>query len=363
MPSPWSPPARRFSSRPLRFPDTGGGDGRIVRDGGAFRAGPWSGPPPPGGWGDALQVFASDDPGAPAMLGAHGCEAGAVTFTPRFAPAPSLRLRAVFRPQYGEPVTAWFGGVPQPARAPTTRVVSVTPSALVWPENILRLYVSFSAPMRIGAAWDHIRMLDEGGQPMGGMFVEIDQELWDPEGRRLTVLFDPARIKRGLVDHINEGPPLVAGSRATLQIEPYWSDAAGQLLAEPFERTISVRPPLRTPIDPAAWRLTPPAAPDDPLIVEFDRPLDAALAVRALSVWKGGAELPGAARLEAAETRLAFTPDHPWTPGRYALRADPVLEDIAGNRIGRPFDIDRRAPGGQAAAARGAEVGFEVAFG
>jgi hypothetical protein len=346
----------------LRFPDTPGGGGRIVRDGGTFRAGPWSGPPPPGGWREALAVFASDDPAAPAMLGAHGREAGMVTFTPRFAPAPSLRLRAVFRPAGGDPVVAWFGGVPEPPRAPSTRVVSVTPSAEVWPENILRLYVSFSAPMRIGVAWDHIRVLDTAGRPMGGMFVEIDQELWDPGGRRLTVLFDPARIKRGLVDHINEGPPLTAGGRATLQIEPFWRDAAGALLAEPFSRTVSIGPPLRQAIDPAAWLITPPASPTSPLTVDFDRPLDAALGLRALCVCKGAAEVPGAVRLEAAETRLAFTPEHPWTPGRYALVADPVLEDIAGNRIGRPFDIDRRAPGGPEAAARGAEIPFEVGF-
>ena len=76
--------------------------------------------------------------------------------------------------------------------------------------------------MRLGEAWPHIRMLDAGGAPMGGMFVEIDQELWDPRGQRLTVLFDPARIKRGLVDHINEGPPLAVGARCALEI-----DAAG----------------------------------------------------------------------------------------------------------------------------------------
>ncbi len=124
-----------------------------------------------------------------------------------------MRLRAVFRPRSGEPVIAWFGGVPRPAaRADDAACSQVTPSADVWPENVLRLYLTFSAPMRIGEAWRHIRMLDDAGRPMGGMFVEIEQELWDPEGRRLTVLFDPARIKRGLVDHINEGPPLSVGA-------------------------------------------------------------------------------------------------------------------------------------------------------
>lgn len=326
----------------MRFPETAGGGGRIVREGGVFRAGPWSGPPPPGGWPEALQVFASEAPGAPAMLGAYGREAGMITFTPRFSPAPAVRLRAEFRPRDGAPVTAWFGGVPAPERAPSTRVVSVTPGAEVWPENVLRFYVTFSAPMRLGVAWDHIRMLDGAGRPMGGMFVEIDQELWDPQGRRLTVLFDPGRIKRGLVDHINEGPPLVVGETCTLEIDPLWRDAAGALLAEPWRKSIIVGAPLRAGLDPADWRLTPPAEPDGPVTIDFPHPLDAALALRAFSVWRGDEPVPCVAELGRGETRLLLTPAASWTPGRYAVRADPVLEDIAGNRIGRPFDIDRR---------------------
>ena len=294
------------------------------------------------------------------MLGTYRCEGGAVTFRPRFKPAQSVRLRAVFRPAAAEPITAWFGGVPTPVQAPTTRVLSVTPSADVWPENVLRLYLTFSAPMRIGEAWPHIRMLDADGQPMGGMFVEIEQELWDPEGRRLTVLFDPARIKRGLVDHINEGPPLVAGAQCTLVIDAAWRDAQGGKLVEGLAKTITVAASLRAALDPDAWRLTPPAWPGEPMVVDFPHPLDAALALRALSVWKGLAELPGVARLERQETRFVFAPDRPWTAGRYTLCADPVLEDIAGNRIGRPFDIDRREPGLAEAAARPAQLAFEI---
>ncbi|HEY2707266.1 MAG TPA: hypothetical protein VGI95_04375 [Caulobacteraceae bacterium] len=335
---------------------------RITRSGPDFRAEPWAGTEPTGGWREAFEVFAGDNPTSPGLLGSYRREGEAIVFTPRFTPAPSVRLRAVLRPPSGEPAIAWFGGVPRPERAPSARVLSVTPSADVWPENILRFYVTFSAPMRIGVAWDHIRMLDAAGRPMGGMFVEIDQELWDPEGRRLTVLFDPGRIKRGLVDNINEGPPFQVGERCTLQIEHFWRDSANDLLAQPFEKTVTISAPLREGLDPADWRLTPPTASNSPLTVDFPRPLDAALAVRALSVELAGRDVAGTAQLEASETRFVFRPDAPWTPGDYRLIADPVLEDIAGNRIGRPFDIDRRAPGGAEAAARGAEVGFSVPY-
>jgi hypothetical protein len=331
---------------------------RITRAGAAFRVAPWDFEAPAGGWADAFAVYAGDNPTAPPMLGAYARDGDGVAFTPRFVPAPAVRLRAVARPPGGEPLIAWFGGVPQPERAPSARVVAITPSADVWPENVLRFYVTFSAPMRIGVAWDNIRMLDASGRAMGGMFVEIEQELWDPEGRRMTVLFDPARIKRGLVDNINEGPPLSIGETCTLEIDHTWRDAAGSLLVKGLRKTIQVAPPLRGALDPAHWRLTPPASAGAPLTVDFPHPLDAALALRAFSVKRGQAEIDCTARLEANETRLTLTPDHGWRAGRYTLVADAVLEDIAGNRIGRPFDVDTRATG--RVLAHGAEIPFDV---
>jgi hypothetical protein len=343
----------------LRFPDGSGGAARIAQGGGVFRAGPWSGPPPAGGWRAAFSLFASEAPNAPPVLGTYALEDGEILFRPRFPPSPAIRLRAVFRPPAGAPVTAWFGGVPAPERAPTTRIVSVTPSASVWPENVLRLYVTFSAPMRMGVAWDHIRMLDADGRPMGGMFVQFDQELWDPTGRRLTVLFDPARIKRGLVDNIDEGPPLREGETCRLEIDASWRDAAGGLLAAPLRRTIVVGQPLRAALDPADWRLTPPAGPRERLVIDFPHALDAALALRAFSVTREGSAVQCASELAADDTRLMLTPQKPWRPGRYRVEADPVLEDIAGNRIGRPFEIEATTAGPRPQA-RPARLSFDV---
>ncbi len=44
--------------------------------------------------------------------------------------------------------------------------------------------------------------------------------------------------------------------------------------------------------------------------------------------------------IEAAETRWRFTPRDPWTAGDYDLVALAFLEDLAGNRIGRAFEVD-----------------------
>jgi hypothetical protein len=45
------------------------------------------------------------------------------------------------------------------------------------------------------------------------------------------------------------------------------------------------------------------------------------------------------------EERLwELTPSRPWPAGRYAIVVDPVLEDLAGNNLRRPFDREAAAP-------------------
>ena len=48
----------------------------------------------------------------------------------------------------------------------------------------------------------------------------------------------------------------------------------------------------------------------------------------------------GESAIEAGETRWLFTPRDPWTAGDYDLVALAFLEDLAGNRIGRAFEVD-----------------------
>ena len=78
------------------------------------------------------------------------------------------------------------------------RVVAVYPSSATLPENQLRFYLHFSAPMSRGEVYQHLQLLDQDGKPIVLPFLEIGEELWDTTGQRLTLLIDPGRIKRGL---------------------------------------------------------------------------------------------------------------------------------------------------------------------
>ena len=74
----------------------------------------------------------------------------------------------------------------------------------------------------------------------------------------------------------------------------------------------------------------------DPLLIDFPEPLDAALALRMISI----DGVRGHASLGPQERQWIFVPDQPWSKSGATLRVDTALEDLAGNKVGRPFEVD-----------------------
>ena len=177
---------------------------------------------------------------------------------------------------------------------------------------------------------------------MADPFLPLDVDLWNAERTRFTMLFDPGRVKRGILPNEEMGRALSDGRRYTLVVDTDWRDAAGQPLAAPFEREFRVGPPEERALEPAGWRLEPPrSGTRDPLTVSFPWPLDYGLLLRALRVSsEAGERVDGDIDVQRAETRWLFTPRAPWPPGEFRLIAASTLEDVAGNRIGRPFEVD-----------------------
>lgn len=284
----------------------------------------------------------------PAVLGAYRVEENIVRFEPRFPLTPGLSYRAVFHPNKipgssgtsTEPLAARIV-LAKPMKDPTT-VEQVYPSGDQLPENQLRFYIHFSGPMRQGEAFQHIHLLNSAGKPMDHPFLELDEELWDPQGKRFTLLFHPGRIKKGLKPREELGPILEAGKRYTLVIDQEWSDADGNPLKRSVRKSFQAGAALEQSPDPKTWKLSPPiAGTRDPLAVRFRGPLDQALLER--MVWVTdlqGHKVAGIATVTDHETRWQFTPQRAWQPGTYHVVADTRLEDPAGNSIRRPFEVD-----------------------
>ena len=313
-------------------------DAVVQLDGGVFRVAGWkaSAAAPAAGWESVLAVYAGEGE-APPMVGSYSVENGVLSFRPRYPLSAGLRVRAVFRPPSGSPIHAAFETAKAAPRAPTTQVAHIYPSTDLLPENQLKLYIYFSAPMQKGEAWSRIHLFDPNGTRVELPFVEIDHELWDRDNRRLTVLFDPGRIKRGVLPLREIGPSIESGKSYTLVIDREWLDHTGTPLTQGYRKPFRVGPPDREPIDTAKWKIAAPRSGTvEPVTIDFPEPLDYALLQHFLQI--EGVE--GAVSVDRKETRWRFTPAKPWQDKPHQIIVRTILEDLAGNKIGRPFDVD-----------------------
>ena len=196
--------------------------------------------------------------------------------------------------------------------------------------------------MSQGEAYGHIHLLDEKGKEVELPFLVLDEELWDHSGTRLTLFIDPGRIKRGVKPREDVGPSLEAGKRFSLVIDRDWADAEGRPLVRAFRKEFLVGPPDVTQPTPKEWKVVAPVAGSKaPLVVEFPEPLDHAELGRVLRVTdEAGREIAGRVTIGAKETRWCFTPESRWNSAPHRIAIATILEDLAGNSIARPFEVD-----------------------
>ena len=168
-----------------------------------------------------------------------------------------------------------------------------------------------------------------------------------------TILFDPGRVKRGILPNRATGRPLQPGVTFTIVVRREWPDAQGKPLASEFRKEYRVGPPIEAPLSTKPWGLAaPPAGSREPLRLTFPSPLDHGLVQRALSVVRGETAIPGEVSVANGETEWRFVPRGAWRPGQYVVSVLPVLEDPAGNRIGHAFETVSPADDTQAPPAR-----------
>ncbi len=331
--------------------------------------------------GDALAKPDLEE--APPLWGAYEIRESVIRFVPRFAPEPGIRYRARFdldrlrsvlkeldpsiaitdSKATAARLTSDFSLAKQPVE-PTTRISTVYPSANQLPENLLRFYIHFSSPMSRGEAYRHLKLLDAATKkPVHAPFLELEEELWSPDGTRFTLFIDPGRIKRGLTPREMFGPVLEAGKSYCLIVDRGWLDASGNPLQSEYRRTFRAGPPDESMPEPKKWSLAPPrAGARDAMVVRFPEPLDRGLLERVVGVLDPkGHLIPGAISIAEAETVWRFVPEDPWRPGNYRLSVGSELEDVAGNSVGSPFEVDMTSPITKRVKSERVEVPFAIA--
>jgi hypothetical protein len=209
-------------------------------------------------------------------------------------------------------------GQPQPL------VVRVQPSAGEVPANLLRFSIEFAAPVE-GPVLPRIGLAHVGGMPLREPFLQ--QELWSPDGRILTVLLHPGRVKTGLIAHEKLGPILREGEDVVLIFD--------KLLLKRWH----VGPEDADGPVASAWRLSPVrAASRQPLVVTLDAAIDGRDADELVVVDAHDRLVDGWAKLGDGETTWTFEPARSWQAGAYRLAVHATLEDPAGNRLNGHFE-------------------------
>jgi len=172
--------------------------------------------------------------------------------------------------------------------------------------------------------------------------------LWNFDRTRLTVWFDPGRVKRDLLRNQKLGAPLEEGKNYTLHISKDWKDANGYSLEENFTKNIYAVAADRSAPSTKNWSATiPKSGSKTPLIIHLGESMDHALLRKSLTVLDddSGEKIAGDITIKNHETEWIFTPIYNWKSAAYRIQINSELEDLAGNNFNRLFDTDLEKQG------------------
>ena len=213
-----------------------------------------------------------------------------------------------------------------PLRLQAQSVTSIEPSAPVLPSNTLRFYITFDRPARGIVHQSGLTLFDSNNIAVENAFMDFGQELWSPDGKRLTVFFDPGKIKRGVEAPHSELSPLKEG-------ESY------RIAFGTVQHAFRVGPALRERIDPSSWVISVVRGPARTVDVKFDRVMDAALLMDQLHLEdEEGRPVLATVRLIGGGYGVRLKPSRILKKGKYRIRVGQLLEDVAGNRIDEALD-------------------------
>ncbi|GAB3691062.1 hypothetical protein GCM10027592_08820 [Spirosoma flavus] len=218
----------------------------------------------------------------------------------------------------------------------------IYPSADTLPENLLKIYVQFSRPMREGQSLRYVTLLKNGTDTLPNVFLDLQPELWNTDRTLLTLWLDPGRIKRDLRPNQQLGAPLQAGATYRLAVSGDWPDTQGATLGKTLSKTFVTVSRDGVSPDPMQWSMSQPISGSrQPLAITFPEPLDYSLLLETFHIRReDGTSVNGTWRTSFDEEKVVFTPTKTWLAGNYTLRIESRLEDLAGNNLNRPFDRD-----------------------
>ncbi|MBI3348080.1 MAG: hypothetical protein HY020_12835 [Burkholderiales bacterium] len=225
--------------------------------------------------------------------------------------------------------------------------VDIHPAGPAVPENLLRFELRFDRSQRLPFDVERLKLLDGDGVEI--QHALLDVALPDADGRRITVLLDPGRVKTGVGPNLDAGRALKEGATVSLRV------LGGDVDVSPTVKTWRVTAAVSQPLQPELWQFSSPRrGTRDALSVDLRTPISST-GERLIAVQdEHGRRVDGTVTLGDGDTTWRFKPSRPWTTGPYRLMTHPGLEDPSGNRRCAAFE----APIRSAATCEGASLTF-----
>ncbi len=229
---------------------------------------------------------------------------------------------------------------PAPGLAPV--VVASYPQLDTVPDNLLKIYLQFSQPMREGQSAKYVSLIKNGTDSLRDVFLDLQPELWNENRTVLTLWLDPGRIKRDLQPNLRMGNPLQQKATYELVLSANWQNTKGTPLRQPYRWQFSTTVRDSLSPDPGDWKL---AVPDrqtrNPLFIYLGEALDHFLLQESFTIKnEKGNTIKGNWEITDKDRICRFVPSAPWKEGNYSIYIATRLEDLAGNNLNRPFDRD-----------------------
>ncbi|NNE94135.1 MAG: hypothetical protein HKN23_21010 [Verrucomicrobiales bacterium] len=223
-----------------------------------------------------------------------------------------------------------------------TGPIAIEPKFRTLPANFLKFYLHFPEKMERGSAFEHLSLFEisEDGKTMKRVldpFREV--ELWDETQKRMTLWFHPGRQKPGVNLNVEFGPILETGKWYRLDISEQWKTESGERLEGGSAMVFRAGAKDTWQPKPSRWQFEGakliPLGSWNPRIEEQLDPvsLRTSLKIRSADGEEFQPRVSGDLVLQEPDGKSL-------SPGEYELVVSPKLEDLAGNSIARPFNVD-----------------------
>ncbi len=225
---------------------------------------------------------------------------------------------------------------------PFPRVTDIYPKTDTVPENLLKMYISFSVPIDATQnIHDHITVYDTRSKETRDIFLKLENELWNKDRTAVTLWLDPGRIKKDLIPNKEQGNPIIKFRTYELLVVDNLRDMNGNRV-DSMRKQFFVSHRDETIPNVNSWNVHSPAkGTKEALKIDFNEALDAVLVLETIKIYNSDNQLIyGEFQLLNQGRSVQFIPENTWDSDSYTIQVESRLEDLAGNNLNRLFDVD-----------------------